>query len=82
MNLPDAIQYYWKLACEFDGINKDEKFPVFSVKNPYERTYSLLMRQALRVMRETDIRFKRNEREFFASFHNATKKTVAIYLER
>ena len=42
--LKAKVQEQWRLACEYDGIDEDEKFVCFSPGNPHLKEYDKLMR--------------------------------------
>jgi hypothetical protein len=78
--IESRLQHYWRKACEYDGISPDRSLSVFSNKNPYARTYSLLLRAYFRLLRNASVQFKRDERVFHAEITGASIKSVAIYL--
>jgi hypothetical protein len=43
--LKAKVKEQWKLACEYDGIDEDEKFVCFSSGNPHMKEYDSLMRK-------------------------------------
>jgi hypothetical protein len=43
--LKAKVKEQWRLACEYDGIDEDEKFVCFSPGNPHMKEYDSLMRK-------------------------------------
>jgi hypothetical protein len=49
--LKAKVKEQWRLACEYDGIDEDEKFVCFSPGNPHLKEYDELMKKHQLVQR-------------------------------